>query len=248
MIGHLSQTLGKMKENQINMHWPKMEFPAGFEDAESYLRHLVEEGAKRRYGDIDSLVAARVDEELCRFKGFEPYFLVLHDLVEFCKGKNIFVSVLFRSATCSIVNYCLGITTVDPILNGLSFELFFLNTDKDSPYFRLMVNMDDLGLVIYHLEKKYGFGCVSKVYDGYKDYKTYYGDFIRVPSVDSSCIFFFDKPFQEAVGAISVEGGFFYPEEEIPKYSKEILDELGYMHIDFCLYYDSDDIIDDLSC
>ena len=208
-----------MIENPINMHWPKIDLPDGFEDAESYLRHLVEEGARVRYGDIDSLVSTRVEEELRHFKGFEPYFLVVLDIVEFCKGRNIFVSVFYRSVTCSIVNYCLGITTVDPIRNGMSFELFFLNAYKDTLFGPLMVGMDDLGILVYHLQKKYGFDCVSKVYDGYKEEITYYGDAIRVPSVDSSCIFFFDEPFQKAVGAISVREWILYPEEEIPKYS-----------------------------
>ena len=58
-----------MEENKINMHWPNIELPEGFEDAESYLRHLVEEGAKRRYGEISSLVSARMDDELRHFKG-----------------------------------------------------------------------------------------------------------------------------------------------------------------------------------
>ena len=241
------QTKGKMEENKINMHWPKIELPAGFEDAESYLRHLVEEGAKRKYGDIDSLVSERVENELRHFKGYEPYFLVIHELVEFCKSQQIFISAFFRSATCSIVNYCLGITTVDPIRNGLSFEHFFLNTYMNSPYYTLAVEMDDLRLLVYHLQKKYGFDCVSKVYDGYGDEKTYYGDSLRVPSVDSYCIFLFDEPFKEAVGTILVDGLFLSEKEEIPKYSKEILDELGYMHIEFRPCDGPDDIIDDLS-
>ena len=247
MNDHCTQTIGKMKENNINMHWPKIELPEGFEDAESYLRHLVEEGAKRRYGEISSLVSARMDDELRHFKGYEPYFLVIHELVEFCKSQQIFISVLFRSATSSIVNYCLGITTVDPIRNGLSFEHFFLNTYMNSPYYTLAVEMDDLRLLVYHLQKKYGFDCVSKVYNGYVDKKTYYGDFLRVPSVDSYCIFLFDEPFKEAVGTILVDGLFLCEKEEIPKYSKGILDELGYMHIEFWPCDGPDDIIDDLS-
>ena len=236
-----------MEENKINMHWPNIELPEGFEDAESYLRHLVEEGAKRRYGEISSLVSARMDDELRHFKGYEPYFLVIHELVEFCKSQQIFISVFFRSATCSIVNYCLGITTVDPIRNGLSFEHFFLNTYMNSPFFTLMVKMDALRLLFYHLQKKYGFDRVSKVYDGYEDEKTYYGDSLRVPSVDSYCIFLFDEPYKEAVGTILVNGLLFSQKEEIPKYSKEILDDLGYMHIDFFPCDDLDDICDDLS-
>ena len=238
---------GKWKKTKSTCTGPNIELPEGFEDAESYLRHLVEEGTKRRYGEISSLVSARVENELRHFKGYEPYFLVIHELVEFCKSQQIFISVFFRSATCSIVNYCLGITTVDPIRNGLPFKPFFLNTYLNSPFFTLMVKMDDLRLLFYHLQKKYGFDRVSKVYDGYEDEKTYYGDSLRVPSVDSYCIFLFDEPYKEAVGTILVDGLLFFQKEEIPKYSKEILDDLGYMHIDFFPCDDLDDICDDLS-
>ena len=44
-----------------------------------------------------------------------------------------------------------------------------------------------------------------------------------------------------------VNGLLFSQKEEIPKYSKEILDDLGYMHIDFFPCDDLDDICDDLS-
>lgn len=117
----------------------------------------------------------------------------------------------------------------------------------NSPFFTLMVKMDALRLLFYHLQKKYGFDRVSKVYDGYGDEKTYYGDSLRVPSVDSYCIFLFDEPFIEAVGTILVGGLFLFEKEEIPKYSKGILDELGYMHIEFWPCDGLDDIIDDLS-
>ena len=38
----------------MKIHWPKVKIPKGFTDAESYLRHLVYQGAKERFVDNDS--------------------------------------------------------------------------------------------------------------------------------------------------------------------------------------------------
>ena len=237
-----------MTGNNMYIHWPKTDLPDGFEDAASYLRHLVEEGARKRYGCIDTRISERMKEELNCLKGYEPYFLVLYDIVEYYKGKKIFVTACHDSVACSIVNYCLGITMVDPLKWALPFGQFFLETEMDFPHVELMVDEEGncAETALSYLERKYGYGCVTNVYDRYEDSTTYYGSSTRIPSVDSYTIFFFDKPFEEAVGAIPVRGSFCYSEEDIPKYSKEILDELGYMHVVIHPIYVSSDLLSEI--
>ena len=72
----------------MNIHWPKIELPDGFGTVESYLRHLVEEGAKSRYGGINTQVSARMEEEWNCLNGYEPYFLILHDIIGFLNEVN----------------------------------------------------------------------------------------------------------------------------------------------------------------
>ena len=52
----------------MKIHWPKITIPEGFENAESYLRHLVYEGAKKRYMDKDDdfveFINERIEQEL----------------------------------------------------------------------------------------------------------------------------------------------------------------------------------------
>lgn len=239
-----------MTENNMYIHWPKIDLPDGFEDAASYLRHLVVEGAKKRYGSIDMRISERMDEEMSCLKGYEPYFLVLYDIVEYSKANNFFVTAFDKDAVCSIVNFCLGITMVDPLRWDLHFEKFFQQSDMDFPDVRLKVDDDDdcdyAHTLLSYLEQKYGYRCATNVYDRYEDSTTYYDTSVRVPSVDSYTIFLFDKPFDEAVGAIQIKGVFFYSEVVIPKYSKEILDELGYMHIDIRPYFYLDGFLSDL--
>ncbi len=108
-----------------------------------FLRQLTEEGGRRRYGDrpnsgIDDLsLRARawktIDRELAIIEqlGFAGYFLVVWDLVEFCRRVDIFCQGR-GSAANSAVCYALGITKADAVSLGLLFERF-LSTERDGP-------------------------------------------------------------------------------------------------------------------
>jgi error-prone DNA polymerase len=107
-----------------------------------YLRHLAEEGGRRRYGsrpgpgDDLSLRArawATIDRELAIVEqlGFAGYFLVVWDLVEFCRRSDIYCQGR-GSAANSAVCYALGITKADAVSLGLLFERF-LSPERDGP-------------------------------------------------------------------------------------------------------------------
>ena len=53
-----------MKILDMKIHWPKVKIPNGFTDAESYLRHLVYQGAKDRFVDDDDSNAENLGEDL----------------------------------------------------------------------------------------------------------------------------------------------------------------------------------------
>lgn len=119
---------------------PRWEVPEGH-DEDSWLREIARAGARRRYGPVDGAgdgsvqarVWAQLEHELTviRELGFPGYFLIVHDLCEFCRRAGILAQGR-GSAANSVVCFALGITNVDPISAGLLFERF-LSPERDGP-------------------------------------------------------------------------------------------------------------------
>jgi error-prone DNA polymerase len=115
---------------------PDFAVPTG-ESESSHLRHLVEAGALRRYGARGTERVpgawAQLDHELeiVEALGFAGYFLVVHDVVEFCRREQIYCQGR-GSAANSAVCYVLGITNADAVALGLLFERF-LSPERDGP-------------------------------------------------------------------------------------------------------------------
>lgn len=114
------------------------DFPVPKDHTElSWLRELVRQGALRRYGNPDSerVKGARTQLEyeltLIGQLGFEGYFLVVFDIVDFCRRSNIYCQGR-GSAANSAVCYALGITNADAVALGLLFERF-LSPERDGP-------------------------------------------------------------------------------------------------------------------
>lgn len=106
---------------------PLPDFPGKFNgDSNELLRSRVYEGAAVRWGQVLSdAQRAQVDKELgvIRRLGFAGFFLVMWDAVRFARSRNILCQGR-GSAANSAVAYCLGVTAVDPVRNGLLFERF----------------------------------------------------------------------------------------------------------------------------
>ncbi|MCC3763374.1 error-prone DNA polymerase [Glycomyces sp. TRM65418] len=115
---------------------PRYPVAAGHDDF-SALAELVKAGAEERYGPLhDERVPgawAQLDRELRVVKalGFEGYFLIVADIVRFCREQDIYCQGR-GSAANSAVCYALGITSVDAVTHGMLFERF-LSPDRDGP-------------------------------------------------------------------------------------------------------------------
>lgn len=115
---------------------PPFPCPDGLDEM-TYLRRLTERGAQHRYGPRHrERVAgawAQIDHELDIIErlGFPGYFLVVHDLVEFCRRNDIYCQGR-GSAANSAVCFALGVTKADAVSLGLLFERF-LSTERDGP-------------------------------------------------------------------------------------------------------------------
>src|SRR6201990_3429126 len=105
---------------------PVFPVPEGHDQA-SWLRHEVEAGLAKRFGDalLDGYAqrAAYEIEVICD-KGFPSYFLIVADLINYARSVDIRVGPGRGSAAGSLVAYALGITDIDPIPHGLLFERF----------------------------------------------------------------------------------------------------------------------------
>src|SRR5256886_4614406 len=112
---------------------PSFETPDGRPEAD-YLRELVQQGLRLRYGDPAPAEAReRMEFELSVIDqmGFNAYFLIVWDFVKFAKENGITVGPGRGSAAGSILAYCLPITDGDPLRYELLFERF-LNPERVS--------------------------------------------------------------------------------------------------------------------
>jgi DNA polymerase III subunit alpha len=111
--------------------WPSLVLPRGQTPAEG-LAELARAGLSERYPENPPV--ARLEKELASIghHGFAPLFLVVADIVRFARGHGVPVSTR-GSVANSLVAYCSGITTVDPIEHDLLFERFLNPARRDPP-------------------------------------------------------------------------------------------------------------------
>ncbi len=126
--GVLSSRL-EFELDDLGYEFPRYSVPEG-ESMDSFLRKRTEEGIRNRYqhkADRTLYEKARSQAErelkLIESLGLAGYFLIVWDIVEFCKKNGILVQGR-GSAANSVVCYALGITAVDPIGMELLFERF----------------------------------------------------------------------------------------------------------------------------
>ena len=143
---------------------PKYDVPDGFTSWE-YLNKLCYEGLERRYPGDDPKIRERLEYELGVIKrmGYVDYFLIVWDFIKYARDHDISVGPGRGSAAGSIVSYCLGITSIDPLRYQLLFERF-LNPER--------VSMPDIDVdfcferrqeVIDYVVRKYGTDRVVQI-------------------------------------------------------------------------------------
>ncbi len=146
-------------------HLPDLPIPEGF-NYESYLRHLTEEGMRRLYGDRTDRpeMQERKERELriIHEMGFDVYFLIVRDLCEYARSRNIWWNVR-GSGAGSLVAYTIGITGLDPLKNNLIFERFLNPGRVSMPDFDLDYPDDQREEMIRYTVQKYGSAQVAQI-------------------------------------------------------------------------------------
>jgi len=132
---------------------------------EELLKIKVYEGGESKYGTLTSEIIERIDYELdvINSMGFSSYFLIVGDLIEFSKKRNIRTGAGRGSAAGSIVSYCLGITGIEPLEYGLIFERFLNKGRKSLPDIDMDFDERYRNDVIQYAIEKYGQDRVAHI-------------------------------------------------------------------------------------
>ncbi|MGA2335966.1 MAG: error-prone DNA polymerase [Terriglobales bacterium] len=147
--------------NDLGYEFPRYPVPDG-ETMMSFLRERTREGMQSRYGRADADLKKRarrqIERELNLIEKLKlaGYFLIVWDLVRFCREQNILAQGR-GSAANSAVCYSLGITAVDPIGMELLFERFLSEERGEWPDIDLdLPSGDERERVIQHVYQRYG--------------------------------------------------------------------------------------------
>jgi DNA polymerase-3 subunit alpha len=164
---------------------PKFPIPEEFnEDPVLYLTHITEVGFKERWKKIEKVLTSQMgqktkkgdlitpefiaaEEEHYRARivfeldviaktGFAGYFLIVHELVNWCKENDIPVGPGRGSGAGSLVLFSLNITNVDPIPYDLLFERFLNPERMSEPDIDIDFSPINRERVIQHMKDMYG--------------------------------------------------------------------------------------------
>jgi len=116
-------------------------------------------------GEKAVVYMVRLEKELSVIcsRDFADYFLIIEDIISFCKESNIAIGAGRGSAAGSLVSYVLGITRIDPIKHGLLFERFLNKDRKDPPDIDLDFESDRKHEIEKYLKSKYGSDRVAHI-------------------------------------------------------------------------------------
>lgn len=141
----------------LGYEFPRYPVPAG-ETMNSFLRQRTVDGARRRYRPYHDRARQQVEHELALIEKLDlaGYFLIVWDIVEFCRREGILVQGR-GSAANSAVCYSLGITAVDPVGMELLFERFLSEERGEWPDIDLdLPSGDQRERVIQYVYQRYG--------------------------------------------------------------------------------------------
>ncbi|MGE5083010.1 MAG: PHP domain-containing protein, partial [Acidobacteriota bacterium] len=147
--------------NDLGYEFPRYPVPEG-ETMNSFLRERAWEGFRNRYGrtspDMQAKALRQIEKELALIEKLKlaGYFLIVWDLVRYCRQENILVQGR-GSAANSAVCYSLGITAVDAVGMELLFERFLSEERGEWPDIDLdLPSGDEREKVIQYVYQRYG--------------------------------------------------------------------------------------------
>ena len=141
----------------LGYRFPDYPVPAG-ETPISHLRELTWQGARERFRPLTARAGAQLEKELALIEKLDlaGYFLIVWDVVRFCKEQRILAQGR-GSAANSAVCYALSITAVDPVKMDLLFERFLSEERGEWPDIDIdLPSGDQREKVIQYVYRRYG--------------------------------------------------------------------------------------------
>jgi error-prone DNA polymerase len=141
---------------------PRFPTPQGMDEM-AYLRERTMEGAFARYQESPQAYRQILHElDVIEKQGFPGYFLIVWDIVQFCRREGILCQGR-GSAANSAVCYALGITSVDAVRHRLLFERFLSTARTEAPDIDLDIESGRREEVIQYVYAKYTRTCAAQV-------------------------------------------------------------------------------------
>jgi len=158
-IGHTLEISSRLEFtlSDLGYEFPRYPVPEGHTEM-SFLRHLAEEGARLRYRPGDERALRQIERELALIEKLKlpGYFLIVWDIVRFCREKGILAQGR-GSAANSAVCYVLQITAVDPVGMELLFERFLSEERGEWPDIDIdLPSGDQRERAIQYVYERYG--------------------------------------------------------------------------------------------
>jgi error-prone DNA polymerase len=162
-IAHTAELSSRLEFtlNDLGYEFPKYPVPEG-ETMMSFLRKRAQEGFQQRYGcagqDLKNRAHRQIERELTLIEKLDlaGYFLIVWDIVRFCREHNILAQGR-GSAANSAVCYSLGITAVDPVGMDLLFERFLSEERGEWPDIDIdLPSGDQRERAIQYIYQRYG--------------------------------------------------------------------------------------------
>jgi error-prone DNA polymerase len=141
----------------LGYEFPAYPVPSG-ETMNSYLRKIADLGARTRFQPYHEKAQRQIERELAMIEklNLAGYFLIVWDIVRFCKEKGLLVQGR-GSAANSAVCYALEITAVDPVRMDLLFERFLSEERGEWPDIDLdLASGDERESAIQYVYQRYG--------------------------------------------------------------------------------------------
>ncbi len=140
-------------------------YPDTGEDPKTYIRNLIDNGIKKKYGKETPEIRERIESELAVIEkqGFIEYFLIVWDYINAARNMGISVGPGRGSGAGSIVAYLIGITNIDPLKYDLYFERFLNPERVSAPDFDVDFEDSRRQEVIEYVRRKYGENRVCKI-------------------------------------------------------------------------------------
>ena len=163
-----AEEIGKICTAEIKFQDPQLpKFKQNkFPTSKEYLHSLAQEGLAKKFNNqIPAKYQERLDYELrvINEMGFDDYFLIVWDVMNFAHSVNITTGPGRGSAAGSLVSYALRITEVDPIEYNLLFERFLNPARQQMPDIDLDIPDNRRDEVIKYMFEKYGMNHAAQI-------------------------------------------------------------------------------------